>query len=73
MERFIFEKPSVKRKDGIIELLNEFVSAHSEINGSGGLDRIFEGWTFEQALERCLNMESKDYGVNAGRCPGKTF
>ncbi len=49
-ERFYFERPSAARKAEIIEYLNEFVSAGSKINGSGSLDRIFSGWTFEQAL-----------------------
>jgi len=72
-ERFYYERPSAARKAGIIEYLNEFAAAGSEINGSGSLDRILSGWTFEQALERCLSMESKEYAEKAGRCPGKTF
>ena len=72
-ERFYFERPSAVRKADIIEYLNEFVAAGSEINGSGSLDRILSGWTFEQALDRCLSMENKEYAKKAGRCPGKTF
>ena len=72
-ERFSFERPSAARKTDIIEYLNEFAAAGSEINGSGSLDRILSGWTFEQALERCLSMENKEYAKKAGRCPGKTF
>lgn len=72
-ERFYFERPSAARKADIIEYLNEFAAAGSEINGSGSLDRILSGWTFEQALERCSSMENKAYAEKAGRCPGKTF
>ena len=72
-ERFYYERPSAVRKADIIEYLNEFEAAGSEINGSGSLDRILSGWTFEQALERCLSMENREYAKNAGRCPGKTF
>lgn len=72
-ERFYFESPSAARKTEIIEYLYEFEAAGSEINGSGSLDRILSGWTFEQALERCLNMENKEYAEKVGRCPGKTF
>ena len=72
-ERFYFERPSAARKTGIIEYLNEFAAAGSEINGSGSLDRILSGWTFEQALERCLSMENKEYAEKMNRCPGKTF
>ena len=73
VERFYFERPSSVRKTDIIAYLNEFAAAGSEINGSGSLDRILSGWTFEQALERCLSMENKEYAKKTGRCPGKTF
>ena len=72
-ERFYFERPSAARKAEIIEYLTEFAAAGSEINGSGSLDRILSGWTFEQALERCLSMENKEYAEKMNRCPGKTF
>ena len=62
-ERFYYERPSAVRKADIIEYLNEFEAAGSEINGSGSLDRILSGWTFEQALERCLSMEEYWNGV----------
>ena len=73
MEKFYFEKPSMKRKDEIIEYLDEFVKYNSNINGSGSLDKIYEGYTFEEALDRCLNMEDKEYAESVGRCQGKTF
>ena len=73
MERFYFERPTAARKAEIIEYMHEFAAAGSEINGSGSLDRILSGWTFEQALDRCLCMEDKAYAEKAGRCPGKTF
>lgn len=72
-ERFFFERPSSARKADITEYLNEFVAVGSEINGSGSLDRILSGWTFEQALDRCLKMENKEYAEKVDRCPGKTF
>ena len=73
MERFFLEIPSIERKDEIIDYFNEFVEYNSDINGAGQLDKILEGFTFEQALERCLNMENKEYAESAGRCQGKTF
>ena len=73
MEKFYLEIPSVERKNEIIEYLNEFVEYNSDINGAGSLDKIYEGYTFEQALERCLNMENKEYAESVGRCQGKTF
>ena len=73
MEKFNLERPSFERKDEIIEYINEFVEYNSEINGTGGLDKIIEGYTFEQALERCLNMQYEEYAKKLGRCQGKTF
>ena len=73
MERFYFEKPSLKRKEEIIAFLQEFEKAGSEINGSGSLDRVLHGFPFEEALDRCLSMENKVFAENIGRCPVKTF
>lgn len=73
MEKFYFEKPSSGRKEDIIGYLKEHAEAGSSINGTGSLDRVLSGWTFEDALERCLQMEEKDYALKQGRCPGKTF
>lgn len=73
MGKFYFEQPSITRKEEIIKYINEFVEYNSDINGSGSLDLILNGYTFEQALERCLNMENKEYAEKLGRCQGKTF
>ena len=73
MEKFYFERPSMDRKNEIIEYLDEFVKFGSDINGSGALDKIYEGYTFEEALDRCLGMENEEYAKKAGRCQGKTF
>ena len=73
MEKFYLEKPSIQRKEEIIDYFNEFVKYNSDINGAGSLDKILEGLTFEEALDRCLNMENKEYAEKASRCPGKTF
>jgi predicted acetyltransferase len=73
MEIFYLEMPSLKRKNEIIDYINEFVEYKSDINGTGPLVKILEGYTFEQALERCLNMENKEYAEKNGRCQGKTF
>ena len=73
MEKFYLEKPSIERKAEIIEYINEFVKYKSDINGTGSLDKILDGYPFEQVLERCLNMENEEYAQKIGRCPGKTF
>ena len=73
MERFYYERPSLKRKNEIIEFLDEFVTFKSNINGSGGLDKIYEGYTFEDALDRCLKKEDEKFAKSTNKCPGKTF
>ena len=73
MERFYLEEPSLERKDEIIEYLDEFVKYNSNINGTGSLDKIYDGYTFEETLERCLNMKNEEYAKSINRVPGKTF
>ena len=73
MEKFYFEIPSLERKNEIIEYLDEFVKYGSDINGSGSLDKIYYGYTFEEALDRCLKMEDEEYAKNVGRCQSRTF
>lgn len=73
METFYLETPSLERKNEIIDYINEFVEHKSDINGTGSLDKILYGYTFEQALESCLNMQYEEYAKKFGRCPGKTF
>ena len=73
MERFYLEEPSLERKDEIIEYLDEFVKYNSNINGTGSLDKIYDGYTFDEALERCLNMKNEEYAKSINRVPGKTF
>ena len=73
METFYLETPSLERKNEIIDYINEFVEHKSDINGTGSLDKILDGYTFEQALESCLNMQYEEYAKKYGRCPGKTF
>ena len=73
MNKFYFESPSMKRKNEIIEYLDEFIKYDSDINGAGSLDKIYDGYTFDEALNRCLNMEKKEDAEKVGRCQGKTF
>lgn len=73
MDKFYLEKPSLERKDEIIDYINEFALYHSDINGSGKLDAILDGLPFLQALENSLNLENEEYAKKMGKCPGKTF
>jgi predicted acetyltransferase len=73
MEKFYHEKLSMDRKDEIVDYINEFVEYNSDINGTGSLDLILDGYSIEQSIERCLNMENKEYAESVGRCQGKTL
>lgn len=73
MAKFYLEEPSMKRKNEIIEYINEFVLYQSDLNGAGSLDKMLEGYTFLEVLERCLNMQYEEYAKKLGRCQSKTF
>ena len=73
MERCYLERPSAAREADILEYLEELRATGTEGHGTGGLDRVLQGWTFEDALKRCLGMEDAAYAAAIGRCQGKTF
>lgn len=73
MEKFYLEEPSQERKKDILDYLNEFVLYNSDVNGAGVLDKILSGQSFEEALDRCLNMKNEEYAKKYGRCQSKTF
>lgn len=73
MEKFYLEIPSLKRKEEIIAYLNEFVLYNSDINGSGFLDKILEGYSFEECLDKCLNIQYQEYAKKLNRLQSKTF
>lgn len=64
MEQFYLEIPSIKRKNDIINYINELVFYNSDINSIEVLTKILDGYTFEQTLEYCLNLENKEYAKN---------
>lgn len=73
MEQFYLEIPSIKRKNDIIDYINELVLYNSDINGIEVLTKILDGYTFEQALGHCLNLENKEYAKKLGKAQVKTF
>lgn len=73
MEKFCLEEPSLKRKEEIIEYVNEFKKYNSDLNGIGALDKILYKVSFEEALEICLNTRNKEYAKKVGRSQSKTF
>ena len=73
MEKFYLEPPSIERKEDILNFIDEFAKYNSDLNGAGALDKIYEGYTFEEALDRCLKMKNEKYARSVNRCPGKTL
>lgn len=73
MEQFYLELPSKNRKDKIIDYINEIIIYNSETNGLGALSKIIDGYSFEEALEICLNMQNKEYAKRLGKSQVKTF
>ena len=70
---FYLEEANINRKDEVIEYINEHVKYNSDINGSGSFDRILEGWTFEECLERIEKLKNPEYAKSINRCPGNTW
>ncbi len=73
MEKFFLEIPSIERKKEIIAYLDEFVQYGSDINGAGSLAKIYDGLSFEEALDRCMKMTNEEFARSINRCPSKTF
>lgn len=73
MEKFYLEEPNIERKNEVIEYLNEHVQYNSDINGTGSIDKILEGKTYEECLDRIHKMQDSEYAKSINRCPGKTF
>ena len=73
MEQFYLELPSKNRKEQILDYLNEIIIYNSETNGLGPLSKIINGYSFEEALEMCLNMQNEDYAKSLEKSQVKTF
>lgn len=58
---FLFRNSFNWKKNEIIDYINELVLYNSDINGIEILAKILDGYTFEQALEYCLNLGNKEY------------
>ena len=65
MEKFYLERPSMDRKEEIIDYFNEFIKYESDIHGAGFLDKFLYGYTFEEALEVCNKLEDEEFFSSA--------
>lgn len=73
MEKFYLEEPTMARKADVLDYMREHEVFHSDVNGSGSLDRVLRGQSYEDCLERCLKMSDAAFARSVNRCPGKTF
>ena len=70
MSKFYLEEPSIKRKNEAISYIEEHLRYHSNINGSGGLDKgyiDYENWLIKNELKKYPETCPKD------KCPAYTF
>lgn len=73
MEKFCFEKPSLERKEEALEYLKEHRDINSDINGTGGLNRCSENYSYEEWLEDVINSEDEEWVKNKGLVPASTY
>ena len=71
--KFYLEIPTLDRKEDVLDYLNEHVLYNSEINGTGSLDKILKGQTYEECLDRIDKMRDAKYAESINRCPGETY
>jgi predicted acetyltransferase len=70
---FYLEEANINRKDEVIDYLNEHIEYNSDINGSGALDKILDGWTIEECFDRIEKLKDPEYAKSIDRCPGNTY
>lgn len=73
MEKFYLEIPSLERKEDAINYLQEFIDYKSDINGSGGLNRLTKGMSYEEWLDDVINSMDDDYAKSIDRVPASTY
>ena len=73
MNNFYLEIPSIKRKEDIIDYINELEQYNSEINGIELLAKILDGYSFEETLENCLKRSNKEYAIKNGKNQVNTY
>lgn len=73
MNNFYLEIPNIKRKEEIIDYINELELYNSEINGIELLAKILDGYSFEETLENCLKRSNKEYAIKNGKNQVNTY
>ena len=73
MDNFYLEQPSINRKQDALEYLNEHTVYNSKISGTGGLNRLLNGMSYEEWLDDVFNMQNEEYAKSLGYVPGYTY
>ena len=71
--KFYLEKPTLKRKEDVIDYLTEFAQDNSPINGSSLFENILYGQSYEQCLKNIEKLVDVEYAKSVNRLPVKVF
>ena len=73
MDKLYFEEPSLKRKEEALEYLKEHIDTRSDINGTEGINRIKDGFTYEDWLDEVTKAPEEEWAKSIGRVPATTY
>ena len=73
MDKLYFEEPSLKRKEEALEYLKEHIDTRSDINGTEGINRIKDGFTYEDWLDEVTKAPDEEWAKSVGRVPATTY
>ena len=73
MEKFYLEIPTIERKKEAIDYFNEHIKYHSDMNGTGSMDRFLKESTYEQWLKELENKTNQEYMDTLGWAPSLTY
>lgn len=73
MEKFHLEAPTIYRKQDALDYLNEHVKYKSLMNGTGGMERCLNEWTYEQWLDELEKKKSQEYMDSIGWAVSLTY
>ena len=73
MEKFYLELPSIERKEEALDYLKEHIDYKSDINGTEGINRIKDGFTYEDWLDEVTKAPDEEWAKSVGRVPATTY
>ncbi|HCJ31785.1 MAG TPA: GNAT family N-acetyltransferase [Firmicutes bacterium] len=73
MERFYLEKPSLSRKNQILEYIEEMKKHESQIHGDGRLKKYLDEKSYEEWVINVHNMGNEKYALSKGLVPSSTY